>query len=150
MKRVGFLGKIIFWLNIIAVIFLAISFATPYIPPQKFPTLSMLSLFVSPENKSNKISGIPTGVTESTVETILQQLIDDIKTEVPDAGFSQNDLLAKSLAKSMAVKTGTSLKTEEMEHLVHQLFACKEPVVSPDNKPVLITMDVTDFDKKFA
>lgn len=48
MKRIGFLGKIIFWLNIIAVILLAVSFATPYIPPQKFPTLSMLSLAVSP------------------------------------------------------------------------------------------------------
>ncbi len=48
MKRIGFLGKIIFWINIIAVILLAVSFITPYIPPRKFPTLSMLSLAVSP------------------------------------------------------------------------------------------------------
>ncbi len=96
------------------------------------------------------ISGIPSGVNEGIVPNILQQVIDDIKDEVPDSGFSQNDLLARSLARSMAVTTGTALKKEEMEHMVHQLFACKEPGVSPDNRPVLITMDVTDFDKKFV
>jgi DNA mismatch repair protein MutL len=53
------------------------------------------------------------------------------------------------MAKSMAVKTGVALTTEAQEHLIHQLFACKEPSVSPDNKPILITLQVTDLDKKF-
>lgn len=96
-----------------------------------------------------EISGIPVSIVESHVSTVLEQLIKDIKEEIPDAGFSQNDLLAKSMAKSMAVKTGVSLNTEEREHLVNQLFACKEPSVAPNNKTVLITMDVNDFDKKF-
>ncbi len=77
------------------------------------------------------------------------QLISDIKNELPEAGFSQNDLLVKSLAKSLAVKTGTALTLEEQEHLIHQLFACKEPTISPTNKPVLMTLDVSDLDKKF-
>lgn len=96
-----------------------------------------------------EISGIPVSISESQVETVLSQLVTDIKEEVPDAGFSQNDLLAKSMAKSMAVKTGTALKQEAQLHLVHQLFACKEPSVSPGNRPVLITLDANDFDKKF-
>ncbi|WP_339699055.1 DNA mismatch repair endonuclease MutL [uncultured Marixanthomonas sp.] len=96
-----------------------------------------------------EISGIPVSITESQVETVLTQLVKDIKEEVPDAGFSQNDLLAKSMAKNMAVKTGTPLKQEAQLHLVHQLFACKEPSVSPSNRPVLVTLDANDFDKKF-
>ncbi len=68
---------------------------------------------------------------------------------MPEAGFSQNDLLAKSLAKSLAIKTGTSLTIEEQEHLINQLFACKEPTVSPTNKQVVLTLDVSDIDKKF-
>ena len=76
-------------------------------------------------------------------------MIHDIREEVPGKGFSQNDLLAKSMAKSMAIKTGLSLNREEREHLVNQLFACKEPSFAPNNKTVLITMDVNDFDKKF-
>jgi DNA mismatch repair protein MutL len=96
-----------------------------------------------------EISGIPVTISESQVAKVLEQLLHDIKEEVPDPGFSQNDLLAKSMAKSMAVKTGTALNRNEQEHLVNQLFACKEPNVAPNNKPILVTFDVTDFDKKF-
>lgn len=96
------------------------------------------------------ISGVPVNLTESQVGNILEQLVADIRDEVPDAGFSQNDLLAKSMAKSMAIRTGTVLNQQEQEHLVHRLFACKEPSVSPHNTPTLVTLDVTDFDKKFT
>ncbi|EDM44757.1 DNA mismatch repair protein [unidentified eubacterium SCB49] len=96
-----------------------------------------------------EVSGIPVSVLESQATEILNQLLLDLQNEVPDASFSLNDLLAKSMAKSMAVKTGVAMHKGEQEHLVHQLFACKEPSVSPDNRPVLITMDVNDFDKKF-
>ncbi|NND87960.1 MAG: DNA mismatch repair endonuclease MutL [Flavobacteriaceae bacterium] len=96
-----------------------------------------------------EISGIPIAISESIVSDILAQLVSDITTEVPDSGFSQNDLLAKSMAKSMAVKTGTSLSKEEQEHLVNQLFACKEPSISPENKKVLLTLQSSDLDKNF-
>lgn len=107
--------------------------------------------FVFSPSKDEKleISGIPVSLPESQVATVLEQLIKDIKEEVPDAGFSQNDLLVKSMAKSMAVKSGTALTRKEQEHLINQLFACKEPTIAPNNKPVLVTMDVNDFDKKF-
>jgi DNA mismatch repair protein MutL len=101
------------------------------------------------KDDSVEIGGIPVSVSESQIEKILEQLLNDIKEEVPDAGFSQNDMLAKSMAKSMAIKTGTVLTRDEREHLVHQLFACKDPSVAPNNKAIIITMDVNDFDKKF-
>ncbi len=101
------------------------------------------------EKDEIEINGIPVSVKESEIKNVLEQLISDINNELPEAGFSQNDLLAKSLAKSLAIKTGTSLTIEEQEHLIHQLFACKEPTISPTNKPVLMTLDMSDIDKKF-
>ncbi|GEQ86084.1 DNA mismatch repair protein MutL [Patiriisocius marinistellae] len=95
------------------------------------------------------VSGIPVALIESQASQVLEQLITDIDNEVPDAGFSQNDLLVKSMAKSMAIKSGTRLNKEEREHLVNQLFLCKEPSVSPSNKPVIVTLDANDMDKKF-
>ena len=106
-------------------------------------------VFSTLEEEKLEISGVPAGVLESSVAGILEQLVSDIENEVPDAGFSQNDLLAKSLAKSLAIKSGASLEQEAQEHLIHQLFACKEPSVSPDNRPVLITLEASDLDKKF-
>jgi DNA mismatch repair protein MutL len=54
------------------------------------------------------------------------------------------------MARSLAVKTGTYLTQKEQENLVNGLFACKDPNVSPFQKPTFITMRVEDLDKKFA
>ncbi|WP_460218808.1 DNA mismatch repair endonuclease MutL [Psychroserpens sp. MEBiC05023] len=96
-----------------------------------------------------EITGVPINVPESEVSIILEQLISDVEQEVPDSNFSATDLLAKSMSKSLAIKTGQSLNRVEQEHLVNSLFACKEPSVSPTNRVTFITMSVDDFDKKF-
>ena len=104
--------------------------------------------------KTNKdhivISGIPVNVTESEVSLVLEQLLSDLQDGIPESSFSQNDTIAKSMAKSLAVKTGTHLTEKEQENLVNGLFACKDPNVSPFQKPTFITMRVEDLDKKFA
>ncbi|HMI06135.1 MAG TPA: DNA mismatch repair endonuclease MutL [Flavobacterium sp.] len=96
------------------------------------------------------ISGLPVNVTESEVSIVLEQLLSDLHDGIPESSFSQNDTIAKSMAKSLAVKTGTYLTEKEQENLVNGLFACKEPNVSPFQKPTFITMRVEDLDKKFA
>ncbi len=97
-----------------------------------------------------EITGIPTLIPESEVEILLEQLLSDFEKEVPDNGFTQTDLLAKSLAKSMAVRSGTLLNSEEQQHILNRLFACKEPGLSPFNKTVFSTISVDELDKKFA
>lgn len=96
------------------------------------------------------ISGLPVNVAESEVSIVLEQLLGDLTDGIPESSFSQNDSIAKSMAKSLAVKTGTYLTEKEQENLVNGLFACKEPNVSPFQKPTFITMRVEDLDKKFA
>ncbi|MEN9907919.1 MAG: hypothetical protein RLZZ540_1060 [Bacteroidota bacterium] len=96
------------------------------------------------------ISGIPVNVTESEISIVLEQLLSDLQDGIPENSFSQNDTIAKSMARSLAVKTGTSLTIKEQENLVNGLFACKDPNVSPFQKPTFITMRVEDIDKKFA
>ena len=106
-------------------------------------------VFSSVKEEFVDITGVPVGVPESEVSIILEQLISDVENEVPDSNFSATDLLAKSMAKSLAIKTGQSLQKDEQEHLVNKLFACKEPNVSPTNRTTFITMSVDELDKKF-
>ncbi|WP_158727687.1 MULTISPECIES: DNA mismatch repair endonuclease MutL [unclassified Flavobacterium] len=108
--------------------------------------------FVFEDNNTDHIviSGIPVNITESEVSIVLEQLISDLQDGIPESSFSQNDTIAKSMAKSLAVKTGTHLTEKEQENLVNGLFACKDPSVSPFHKPTFITMRVEDLDKKFA
>jgi DNA mismatch repair protein MutL len=96
------------------------------------------------------ISGLPVNVTESEIAIVLEELLSDLQDGIPDSSFCQNDTIAKSMARSLAVKTGTYLTEKEQENLVHNLFACREPNVSPFQKPTFITMSVEDLDKKFS
>ena len=107
-------------------------------------------VFDSIENDKLTISGIPVSVSESEVAIVLEELMNDLHSGIPDSSFSLNDSIAKSMARSLAVRTGTYLTEKEQENIVNGLFACKEPDVSPFNKPTFITISVDDLDKKFA
>jgi DNA mismatch repair protein MutL len=96
------------------------------------------------------VSGLPINVSESEISMVIEQLLSDLQDGIPESSFSQNDTIAKSMAKSLAVKTGAYLTEKEQENLVNRLFACKEPNFSPFNKPTFITLRVEDLDKKFA
>ncbi|XLS30431.1 DNA mismatch repair endonuclease MutL [Flavobacteriaceae bacterium M23B6Z8] len=105
--------------------------------------------FDSLADETIRITGIPMNVNESEVGMILEQMIADFKEDIPEAAFSQADRLSKTLCKSLAVKTGELLDAASQEALVNNLFACKEPDLSPFNKPTYITITVDELDKKF-
>ncbi|MGB3776224.1 MAG: DNA mismatch repair endonuclease MutL, partial [Leeuwenhoekiella sp.] len=102
------------------------------------------------EENTVGISGIPSSIQESEVSIVLEQLLDDVQLEIPNTGFSQTDVLAKSMAKSMAVRPGETLNEASRDHLVNTLFACKEPNFSPFNKKTFITLTVDKLDRKFS
>ena len=107
-------------------------------------------VFEETNEDSVVISGLPVNVSESEASLVLEELLSDLQDGIPESSFSQNDTIAKSMARSLAVKTGTYLTQKEQENLVNGLFACKDPNVSPFQKPTFITMRVEDLDKKFA
>ncbi len=108
--------------------------------------------FVFEKIQSDNITiiGIPVAITDSHVVKIIESVVHDLQEEIPNSSFCQNDTIAKSMSRSLALKSGTYLTELEQENIVNNLFACKEPNVSPFQKPTFITMSVDDLDKKFA
>ncbi len=106
-------------------------------------------IFDSITEEQVSISGIPTTATESEVQVLLEQVIYDLERDIPNSGFSQTDILIQSMAKSIAVKTGVILGPEEQQDMVHRLFACTEPNVTPDHKSTFVTLAIDEIDKKF-
>lgn len=107
-------------------------------------------VFDTIQNEAVVVSGIPVTITESQVSSVLEELLRDLHDGIPENSYSQNDSVAKSMARSLAVRTGAYLNQKEQENIVNGLFACKEPDVSPFQKPTFITINVEDIDKKFA
>jgi DNA mismatch repair protein MutL len=106
-------------------------------------------LFKIINNETLSFSSLPASIEESNLELIIRQLLDNISNEIPDDNFSQTDMISKSLAKSMSIKNGQKLNSNEMEYIVNGLFACKEPNISPFNKRTYITLTSQDLDNKF-
>lgn len=106
-------------------------------------------VFGQTDSESVQVTGVPVMIKESDVDMVLDQLISDYQMEVSGDGFSQNDIIAKTLCKTLAVKTGEILDKASQLGLVNDLFACMESQVSPFNKPVYITITENDIDKKF-
>ena len=105
--------------------------------------------FTISDKDTLSITGIPATLSENDIPLVLEQLLNDVQEDVPDNGFSQADVLAKSIAKSTAIKAGVALSSEEQEHIVHQLFACKEPAFSPFNKATFITVTLDELERQF-
>ncbi len=106
-------------------------------------------LFDNISKENIVVKGIPVNITESQTTIIIEQLLDDIKNDIPETSFSQLDIMAKSLAKSLAIKTGTKLDAKEQEEIVNKLFICKQPALSPFGKKTFITINLDEIDKKF-
>ncbi|MFH6605022.1 DNA mismatch repair endonuclease MutL [Maribacter algicola] len=106
-------------------------------------------MFGSMNDDSLQVTGLPVLVPESEVDMVLDQLISDHQMGVDGNSFSQIDIISKTLAKSLSVKTGELLDNDSQLALVNDLFACKEPNISPFNKPIYVTITENDIDKKF-
>ena len=111
--------------------------------------LHMGFVFDGIDDEKVTISGIPVTIIESEVSIVLEDLLNELQTEFPSDKDVLLDRMAKSMAQSLAVKSGAILNREEQENIVNSLFACSDPQVSPFGKTTFITMSVEDIDKKF-
>ncbi|HIP47732.1 MAG TPA: DNA mismatch repair endonuclease MutL [Lutibacter sp.] len=103
------------------------------------------------ENKTNEhliIKGVPSHIEESEIANFFEDLIQTQKEETPHSSFSQVDQIAKTLAKSCAIKLGKTLTQKEQEELVNSLFICKEPNTSPFGKACFTTITIEEINKR--
>ena len=76
-------------------------------------------------------------------------MINDLKSDHPDSHLSQIDTIAKSMAKSCAIKKGVKLSNKEQEDILNKLFLCKEPNYSPFGKKTYITISTAFVEEEF-
>lgn len=99
--------------------------------------------------ESVTIKGTPPSISESKISSVLEELIENVNLDVPEADYNPFDMMAKSFAKSLSVKTGAFLSQKEQENLVNNLFSCKEPSLSPDGRATFKTLALNEIDQIF-
>jgi DNA mismatch repair protein MutL len=98
--------------------------------------------------RSIVIDAIPLDVKIGREAQILLDIIDYYK-ENSGKTIDPMEKLAAGFACKNAIKSGESLSQPEMHAMVDQLFACQEPYFCPHGRPVIVTMDLDEFDRKF-
>ena len=99
------------------------------------------------QNKLN-IKGAPEFCPSSKIEAVVESLLSDHDEESSLAHFSHADQVAKTMAKTLAIKYGEILEPREQQALLDDFFGCKETTVSPFNRQIFITLEKTEIEQK--
>ncbi|WP_372973872.1 DNA mismatch repair endonuclease MutL [Muriicola sp.] len=105
-------------------------------------------VFEDTEDDDIAVKGLPPMVPEKEVASVLDGLISGYK-QGNEGNLSQSDMLAKAMCSAVSVKTGDRMDRVSQLALVNDLFACKESMLSPFNKPIFITLTENEIDNKF-
>jgi DNA mismatch repair protein MutL len=94
------------------------------------------------------IEAMPADVKVGRESQIILDIIDYYNNH-PLHDFDHLEKIAAAYACKNAVKSGEALSQIEMHNLVDQLFACESPFFCPHGRPVFITIDLAELDRKF-
>ncbi len=94
------------------------------------------------------IDAIPSDVKIGRETQVILDIIDFYK-EGEDRSFEPSDRMAAAFACKNAVKSGEALNQAQMHAMVDQLFACESPYFCPHGRPVIVTIELDEFDRKF-
>ncbi|MBT4709653.1 MAG: DNA mismatch repair endonuclease MutL [Flavobacteriaceae bacterium] len=104
-------------------------------------------------NKFNKneieVSAIHPVFLEDQIDEIFRELIDNEISDYKKNSDSLNDYMAKVLSKCSSIKSRIKLENKEQESLVHDLFACKDPNISPFKKMIFKVIPIESINKMF-
>ncbi len=95
------------------------------------------------------IHSIPASVSTQNPGELLETLIESLKAPDKESKSNPNHVLAKNMAKKLAVKRGRKLMQEEVDTIVENLFSCKVPEFSPEGKPTLTLFTYEELNRKF-
>ena len=112
------------------------------------PELQSAGFMIEIEGNIVRFTGLPPMIKESQVQAFLYDLLERAMEDIPQDIITQEEMLAKSLAKSLAIKAGQTLSAEEQEQLVYDLFTCQEPQLSPFGKKTYTEMTVSELESR--
>lgn len=114
------------------------------------PSLVHLGFAFKIFNKNEiEVSSIHPLFTKKNINEVFQEFIKVETLGIKDKSDSLNDYVAKTLSKSSSVNSGYKLEKIELDSLVNDLFACKDPNVSPFNRLIFKVISIETIKKMF-
>jgi DNA mismatch repair protein MutL len=101
-------------------------------------------------NQSIAINGLPADIRDKDPAELIDEFLEYYKQTESDIKSKAREKLAMSMAKASSIPYHRALDNKEMRDLTDQLFASKEPAVTPDGKQIYIIWQTEDLEKRFS
>ncbi len=102
---------------------------------------------LSPDSYS--IQGVPAQIANQSPVTVLQQIIEKVRSRGADTQSEWREQIALSLAQSAAIPLGKSLSEQEMRQIVGDLMQLPSHRITPDGKTIVSLLTNEEIEKKF-
>jgi DNA mismatch repair protein MutL len=113
--------------------------------------LQLLGYIIEPFGKNTfVIQGTPADVDQGNENVVIESLLEQFKNFTSDVKFSKREKLLRAAAWQQSVKAGKRLEQREMQRLVEDLFACKQPNMAPNGNPVYLEFKNDQLEKMFG
>ena len=95
-----------------------------------------------------EVMGCPEHCPHSKIESVIETLLSGENSHLSGKHLSQADQIAKTLSKTLSIKSGEVLTSTEQQTLLDDFFGCKETSISPFNKSIFISLQKTEIEQK--
>ena len=124
------------------------------LPPQDaillneaLPDLAMIGFDISPFGKNTfVIQGVPTELPAGEEKNVLDEVIEQLKHEAPDALAKRTDMLLDNMARRLSRNIDAIQHTDGQQALIDELFACTQPEYTPSGKRVFTLIKQDDLE----
>jgi DNA mismatch repair protein MutL len=95
------------------------------------------------------VRGVPADVPDGDESGILEDLLEQYKSEQDTVDDERRDHLARTMAQKSAVRRGQPLSEAERRSLLRDLFDCEMPYADPTGTPTTAKWSLEEIEKRF-
>lgn len=113
------------------------------------PDLRSLGFVIEPLGQNTfVVTSAPSDVKDTEIQNILEQTIAEYKSCQLQKFNERDKSVCLSVARQLASAAVKSLKQEEMQSLIADLFSCQAPDISPSGKRIMFILSEQDLQEK--
>ncbi len=114
---------------------------------QVLPDMARMGFDISPFGHNTFVlNGIPAGLPAGEEKYVLDEVVEHLKHEAPDAASRRSEQLLAKMARRLSRSRQAILQPEVQQALIDELFACTQPEYTPDGKKVFVLVKMDELE----
>ncbi|WP_276132747.1 DNA mismatch repair endonuclease MutL [Polluticoccus soli] len=114
---------------------------------EALPDLARIGFDIAPFGQNTfAVQGVPTELPAGEEKNVLDEVVEQLKHESPDAVGKRADTLLINMARRLSRSRYTLQQPESQQALIDELFACTQPEYTPDGKKVFTMIKKEQLD----